>query len=451
MTTSPATLAATEALARFAVECQVDPALAPRLRGLFLDHIGVAAFAAVHADSSPAVRAAVDRLDPHGGDATVIGLARRYSPAYAAFLNGVHAHSLDMDDTNRAQTGHPGVAIFPAATAEAERLDVDGRIFLDAVAAGYEVCCRIGAALTSRSYERGFHITAVSGLFGAVAAVARLRGFDAATTASAFGLALSKAAGSMQYLANGAWNKRLHPGFLAHDALTCATLAEAGVRGAADALDGRYGLLTGYTDESDPGALTYGLGTKWLLLDTAVKPYPSCRLTHGAVDAALALRGTVPGAELHVGIPSAAIPIVGEDSPAKRRPVSVVDAQFSVYFQVACAWLDGHLDWDSYQRLADPAVLAVVDRITVSADDSVPMGGGTLTVHSGDWTASRAVPVPLGEPENWIGDAALREKFASLAGRVFDDVDGIAGGVLGLSAESSMRALVRTLAGGGAA
>ncbi|GAB3562572.1 MmgE/PrpD family protein [Amycolatopsis endophytica] len=445
MTTHPA---ATKALARFAAESGVDSSVTSGLPALFLDHIGIAAFAAAEAESSPAVRAAVDRLDPHGGDATVIGVARRYSPPYAAFLNGVHAHSLDMDDTNRAQTGHPGVAIFPAATADAERLDVDGRTFLDAVAVGYEVCCRIGASLTARSYERGFHITAVSGVFGAVAAVARLRGFDANTTASAFGLALSRAAGSMQYLANGAWNKRLHPGFLAHDALTCAALAETGAVGAAEALEGRYGLLNGYTEEARPDALTDGLGTDWLLLGTAVKPYPSCRLTHGAVDAALALRGTVPEpgrTALLVGIPAAAMPIIGEPGAAKRRPQSVVDAQFSVHFQVACAWLDGRVDWASYQRLTDPDVIAMMDRITVTADESVPNGGGVLTVGPG---VSRAVPVPLGEPENRIGDDALRAKFASLAGRVFDDgqVAGIADGVLGLTPESSVRALVRTLA-----
>ncbi|GAA2437281.1 hypothetical protein GCM10010191_60130 [Actinomadura vinacea] len=209
-------------LARFVVEADLDRAPAeirPRLRDLFLDHIAVAAFAAIRAESSPAVKAAVDALDPGEGPATAIGMTRGYSWSYAALLNGVHAHSLDMDDTNRVQTGHPGVAIFPAAMAEAERLDSTGQAFLDAVAVGYEVCCRVGAALTARSYERGFHITAASGIFGAVAVVARLRGFDAATTSSAFGLALSKAAGTMQYLADGAWNKRLHPGFLAQDAL----------------------------------------------------------------------------------------------------------------------------------------------------------------------------------------------------------------------------------------
>ncbi len=175
--------------------------------------------------------------------------------------------------------------------------------------------------MTPSSYERGFHITAVSGIFGAVAAVARLRGFDAEATASAFGLALSKAAGSMRYLANGAWHKRLHPGFLAHDALTCATLAEAGVRGADGAIEGRYGLLAGYTEKAQPKALTHELGTSWLLLDTAVKPYPSCRLTHGAIDAALALRDAVAQEEraeaaLQVGIPPTAMTIVGEHSCA---------------------------------------------------------------------------------------------------------------------------------------
>lgn len=107
---------ATEALTQFVTTADVDRALEtlpPRLRGLFLDHLGIAAFAAVRADSSPAVRAAVDRLDPAGGDSIVVGADRRYSLPYAAFLNGVHAHSLDMDDTNRAQTA-PVPRYFPS-------------------------------------------------------------------------------------------------------------------------------------------------------------------------------------------------------------------------------------------------------------------------------------------------------------------------------------------------
>ena len=202
-------------------------------------------------------------------------------------------------------------------------------------------------------YDRGFHVTSVSGIFGAVAAVAKLHALDRKQIADAFGLALSKASGSMQYLENGSWNKRIHPGFAAHDAILCVTMAEAGVVGAAAAIEGRYGVLTSFTAKPLPKWLTEKLGKQWVLLQIAIKPYPSCRLTHAAIDAALDLRrrfgaADLPRAAIKVAISPVAMKIVGERSPAKLAPRDTVDAQFSIYFQLAAAWLDGKLEWSSY-------------------------------------------------------------------------------------------------------
>ena len=442
-------MTATAELARFAAG-PVDPP--DLLRDLFLDHVGVAAAAAVRAESTPSVRAAVRCLDPAGGPATAIGEDRGYAPPYAALLNGCYAHSLDFDDTNTAQVGHPGASVIPAAMAEAERLGAGGRAFLAALAVGYEVACRVGAALGAESYDRGFHITAVSGIFGAVAAAGRLRGLDAATLAHAFGLAASKAAGSMQYLENGAWNKRLHPGFAAHDALLVTELAAAGVVGAADAIEGRRGLLAGYTGAPHPDALTRGLGTEWVLLETAIKPYPSCRLTHAAIDAALAVRervpaGDRPGATIRVELPPTAMKIVGEPVPNKLAPAGTVDAQFSVYFQVAAAWLDGRVDWASYERIAAPDVRDLMARVSTTETAALGRHATVLTAEAGGRTVTEEVRVPLGEPGNPVGPAALRGKFLGLAEPAYGPgrAAAIADGVAGLADLDSVRDLIRLL------
>jgi 2-methylcitrate dehydratase PrpD len=227
----------------------------------------------------------------------------------------------------------------------------------------------------------------------------------------------------MQYLANGAWNKRLHPGFAAHDALLCATLAESSVRGATAALEGQYGLLTGYSDDPHPAALTDGLGEDWTLLETAIKPYPSCRLTHAPIDAALVLRQAVPTADranarIHVDLAPTAMKIVGEPVPAKLAPQGSVDAQFSVYFQIAAAWLDGRVDWSSYERINSPDITAMLGRITTRSGD-FPANAATVTVQIDGRELTQTVATPLGEPENWIGDTALRGKFLSLAEPVY--------------------------------
>ena len=269
---------------------QVPAGAVDRLKQCLLDFVGLAAFAAARAESSEPFRRAILTLAPRPGPGTVVGEARGYPWEYAALLNGAFAHTLDFDDTNLFGALHPGAPVIPAALAAAEQTAASGRALLESLAAGYEVACRVGGALGQTAYDRGFHITPVAGIFGAVAAGAKLFGLGAAEIASAFGIALSQAAGSMQYLENGAWTKRLHPGFAAHDALVSLALARAGVVGAARAIDGRYGLLAGYSNAPRPDLLLERLGERWVLAETAIKPYPSCRLTHGAIDAVLSLR-----------------------------------------------------------------------------------------------------------------------------------------------------------------
>ena len=445
---------ATRAYAEFVVRTTLDdlPAeMMPRFRSLLLDMVGITAFAAGHVESSPAINAGVMRLDPDEGPATAIGMARGFSWAHAALLNGAHAHSLDFDDTNIVQNGHPGAPVISAALSDAERLDCDARSFFEALAVGYEVACRAGGAIGEGSWARGFHMTSVSGIFGAVAAIGKLRRVDAATLENAFGLALSKAAGSMQYLDNGAWNKRLHPGFAAHDALVCATLAEAGVIGASKSLEGKYGLMTSYTGEAHPEILLDGLGETWIAMQTAVKPYPSCRLTHGAIDATLKLRGKVPaergGARFAVELSPAGMRIVGGATPEKIQPANAVSAQFSVFFQVAAAWQEGQVEWAVYDRVRTPELQAAARRVTATVNASLPNNAAIVTVTAGGKTLRETVLVPLGEPGNWIGDAELRHKFMLLAVPVYGERHAVrlADAVLGLLPEQPMRGIAKML------
>jgi 2-methylcitrate dehydratase PrpD len=409
-----------------------------RLKQCLLDWVGVAAFAG-HAESSGPFRQAVLALAPRPGPGTVVGEARGYPFQYAALLNGAFAHTLDFDDTNLFGALHPGAPVIAAALALAEREDATGARFVEALAAGYEVACRVGAALGPTAYDRGFHITAVAGIFGAVAAGAKVLGLEPPRTVDAFGIALSQAAGSMQYLENGAWTKRLHPGFAAHDALVSLALAGAGVRGAARPLDGRYGLLTGYSGAPAPEHLVDRLGERWTLTETAIKPYPSCRLAHGAIDAALALRDRVAaggreGVTIEIRLSPKGYQIVGEPLPQKVHPRNVVDGQFSVYFQTAAAWLDGRVDWASYDRLGDERVHALMDRIQVKADETLPLAGAEVaaTVDGQEWT--ERVEQPFGEPERPVPWDRLQAKFS-----------GLASGVLGPGRARRMMATVRAI------
>lgn len=300
--------------------------------------------------------------------------------------------------------------------------------------------------------DRGGAAADVLCLQRAVASVARLRRLPTATIAQAFGLALSKAAGSMQYLENGAWNKRLHAGFAAHDAMICVAMAANGVVGAAAPIEGRYGLLASYSSSPDSAILTDALGTRWTLLQTSIKPYPSCRLTHGAIDAALALREQATAVErrnasLKLRISPVSWKITGEPTPGKLAPRNNVDAQFSAYYQTAVAWLHGFPTWQDYDRLAEPDVLGMIERISIDVDPDLRKAGARLTATLGGRQLETTVHTPLGEPDTPFGWDGIVRKFRSMAEPVYgptaDRIIDLVLGVPQLGRMTELAALLR--------
>jgi 2-methylcitrate dehydratase PrpD len=404
-----------------------------RAKSLSLDLLGSAVRARVEAESTPAILAALAQLGLDGaGPCTVMGDGRGYAPPVAALLNGVLGHSLDFDDTHAESSLHPSAPVVPAALAAGEMASASGAEVLEAIIAGYEVCCRLGLALDPAAhYARGFHPTATAGVFGAAAAAGRVLGLDAGQMASAFGVAGSQASGSLQFLENGAWNKRWQVGEAAMKGLVAASLAAQGFRGSAEAIEGRHGLLAGYTGDPHPEQVLEGLGEDWQTLKIAVKPYPSCRYTHAALDALLELRRrhSLQGSDirsLEVGLHRSGVVLVGEPEAAKRRPRNVVDGQFSMAFCAAVALDQGSFGWDDYRRLGEPAIDALCDMVVVRRDDGVeaaaphPFGGRVrLGTAKGDFEL--LVRDPSGEPESFPDRGVLEAKFLALAQPVLGD------------------------------
>jgi 2-methylcitrate dehydratase PrpD len=219
------------------------------------------------------------------------------------------------------------VSTIPAALTEAH--SITGKQLLTAMAIGYVITCRIGQALGCGSYARGFHNTSVAGIFGAVATDGHLRRMNAEGIAHGFGIAGSKAAGSMQFFESGSWNKRLHPGFAAHDALMYLAFAEAGVQASIEPIEGRNGLLHGYSNTSTTEGLVDDLGKEWVLESTAIKLYPGCRATHGTIDLALKMRSNVKfrgGVQkLTLSMSPVAFQLVGRPDHNKINPTNIVD------------------------------------------------------------------------------------------------------------------------------
>lgn len=422
----------TRRLAEFASRIEHDGLPAPvreRTKALIADHIAIAYRARQEAAICPSIAATLEGLGLSAGEASVIGDARGYAPPAAAFFNGALAHCLDFDDTHARASIHPSAPIVPAALAAAEMSSASGPDCVAAITAGYEVQIRLSLALgPSAHYARGYHPTATCGVFGAAAAAGRILGLGVEEMVHAYGLCGSQAAGSMQFLADGAWNKPFHVGYAAMSGLIAASLAREGFRGAVDAIEGRAGFLASYAPSPEPEEAVRNLGSEWETLDIAVKPYPSCRYGHAAMDALIALRAdhrldADAVDSVQIGLPQTGWRLIGDPEPEKQNPQNYVDGQFSMPFVAAVALREGGMSWDSYAvHLEDPCTRALCRRISSVVDPEVEshfpahMAGSARVCTRGGEKLEKLVVIAKGEPENFPSAAELRAKFDGLIG-----------------------------------
>jgi len=404
-----------------------------RAKTLILDVAGNIIRARHDAESTPALLRAIALMGLGQGNATVLGDARTYSPVAGAMINGTMAHSLDFDDTHAGGSIHSSAPIVPAALAAAELVGAEGDALIAAIVAGYEIQIRLSLALDpSAHYDQGFHPTATCGIFAATAAAGKLLGLDASGIESAFGIALSQAAGSMQFLSDGSWTKRSHVGQAAQNGLMAALLASEGFIGPKQAFEGRWGFLHSHAPNSDEAKAIAELGSRWVTMELALKPYPSCRYTHAAIDGLVTLKtdNGIAVDEIEkvvIGLPETGLKIVAIPLSDKQSPSSIVDGQFSMPFCAAVALREGSLKWDHYKtHLTDADTLALCKTIEVGPDGDAEAAfprfmSGKAAIHARGKIFEKFVEVPLGEPENFLSQDAQVAKFASLAGPYMRD------------------------------
>jgi 2-methylcitrate dehydratase PrpD len=377
MTTTTATVS--QQLAEFVVESrdeELDPAVAHdslrRLRDLF----GVALAAA----DSEAANAAAELARIWGGaaEATLLARSEKSGRASAAFYNGTLAHSLDFDDTHLPSIIHPSASAVPAALAAAEVANADPAQLLHGIAAGNEVCIRLGmggfdAALgNSIFFERGQHATAICGAIGAAVAAGSIYELDKRGIADVIAVSASMGAGILEANRMGGSVKRIHCGWAAHAGLAAAELVRLGITGPSTALEGRFGFFEAFCGErAQVAAVTENLGERWLALDVAFKPYPTNHFTHAIVDGVLRLRAMGIRAEdvdsATIEVPTAAFRTIAEPWDEKVRPPSGYAARFSGPFVFAAAFARGgglgvYLDDFTEETVGDPQLLDLAAR-----------------------------------------------------------------------------------------
>ncbi len=351
---------------------------------------------------------------------------------HAALANGTMAHSLEYDDS---MYGHTGCVVIPAVLAVAEKCKSGGEEILTAITLGYEIFGRIGKVLNGLfAHERGFHPTALAAPFGAAAVAGFLLKLDASRIAWAFGIAGSQASGVMECLHDGSWTKRLHPGWGAHAGIIAALLGQAGFLGPHSVIEGEDGFFKAFMDKKvETKDFCEGLYERYLILNNHFKMFSCCRQIHSSLTAIKKIMEEHPLPatdikEIRCTILQDGYHLVGRPSEHLYAPRNVVDAQFSLPFNVASAILYPERGLDAFdeENLVDPEIISLARRVQAIAnpdydsakvDEEKYPATVQILFHDGSEIPMH-VEACSGHPRNPATFQELKEKFLSLSGLI---------------------------------
>jgi len=393
---------------------------------LILDAVGIA-LASTRYDFAHRTLSALSGFGT--GPAQVIGMGARLPLRDAVMMNALLVHGLDYDDTHVAGVIHATAAAFPTALGMAADRRASGRDMLSAYIAGMEVSTRLGSVAKGGFHQVGYHPTGMIGVFAAALIASRLQGLNAAQMADAQGIALSMASGSMEFLQDGAWTKRMHPGWASVGGITAAAMARAGFKGPKAVYEGRFGLFPLYLNEAEQAGMdlslaTAGLGESWEITNVAVKPIPACHFTHACADAAMALRsehGFAPGdiASIRALVPAGVHKTVCQPIETKQRPQNSYDAQFSIPWAVASGLVRGCFGLEELDALNDPALLAIAGKVECENYPDAPFpkyySGEVAVILKDGRTLTHREEINRGNPDRPLSGTDIEAKYFETA------------------------------------
>ena len=369
------------------------------------------------------------------GDYPVIGLPLSLPLRDQVLLNGTLIHGLDYDDTHTAGVIHASASALTTALGQSLKVNASGADLMTAYLVGVETGARIGMAANGGFHVRGHHPTGLVGTFGATLTAAKLAGLPARKMVDAQGIALSMAAGSLEFLSDGAWTKRMHPGWAGVSGITATAMAAEGFQGPSAAYEGRYGLFNlhlGADNDADLSLCTAGLGQVWQLEQVGFKPYPACHFNHSFADAALAMRADGITADRIERITALIHPtqaqVVCEPQDQKRRPANAYEAQFSIPYIVAQSLLRGRFTLDELDPAAfsEAAALDLAAKVDWAEDPNTRFPhyySGEIVVQTRDGQTRRyREDVNRGSDANPLSSADIESKFWANATRAISQV-----------------------------
>ena len=414
----------TRALADFLAELRyenIPDAVLDRCEELFLDWLGSALAGKDYAPIPIFERFAL-LMGPHAGKSEILTLRTSTSPYFAAFVNAAASHVVEQDDLHNSSVLHPGTVVFPAVLAAAQAEGKSGRELIVAAVAGYEAGIRIGESL-GRSHYTIFHTTGTVGTLAAAVGVGKLLGFSSDDFMHALGSAGTQAAGLWEFLRDGADSKQLHTAKAAADGLLAAYMTSDGLTGAQRIIDGKQGMAAGMSLDADPECLADQLGSRWALKETSFKFHASCRHTHPAADALLAVMkreglNHSDIAAVVTPVHQAAIDVLGP----VNEPSTVHQAKFSMGTVLGLIAVHGKAGLEEFQThaLKDEEVALFRRLVTMRLDPEVNeaypskwIGKVEVTTQNGQ-VHQATVRDPKGDPENALSRTELEHKFRRL-------------------------------------
>ncbi len=358
------------------------------------------------------------------------GTSERLSAPHAALVNGTQVQGFELDDVHRAGVLHVGAVVLPALVAVAEGSPMSGREFLTAAVAGYEIGPRVGLCMGPEHIAQGWHSGATVGVFSAAAGAARALGLDVDRTVHALGIAGTQASGLMaaQF---GAMVKRMHAGRASQSGLYGALFAAEGFTGIVDVLENPYGgfctTFSRSTDRFNLEELVAGLGQTWQTFGVALKFYSCVGSNHTTLDALRSINEERPFTAADVD----RIVVYGskatvEHAGWKYVPQGLTSAQMNLAYCAATLIIEGDCFVDQFSegKVADPARMALAQRIEVREDPAITARGAKarhavhveLSLKDGS-RLQRTVEAPRGSGEHFAPDAEIVRKFETLAGK----------------------------------
>jgi 2-methylcitrate dehydratase PrpD len=403
--------------------CALDAARLPKTvrvkcEELLIDVVGLA----VTARNEDYVKSAIEACDDDG-PCTAIGHVRTLSAAAAALVNGTAIHGEDFDDTFEGGPVHAGAVVVPAVLAACERHGLDGRAALLGIAAGVETMCRLSLVAPTLTHKAGFHPTAVFGAMGATAGVGAALKLTPKQLVDAFGTVGSMASGIIEYLAEGAWTKRLHAGWAAQSGIRAALLGRAGFSGPRTVFEGLHGFFHGFahTTKGDFDAVTADFGARWVTQTLAFKPYPCGTMTHPYIDCARRLAARKIKAddvvEMVCEVGEGTVHRLWEPLKAKQHPNNGYAGKFSTPYCIAAGFVRGNVGLGDFsdEAVRDPAVLALAAKVRYQIDPKNPYpknftGHIRATLRDGTVIEERQ-PYMRGGAQEPLSRADIEEKF----------------------------------------